>query len=354
MRSHYFIAPEFFKWADEMRKAYDDHFYENHRSFSPGQRVWDYMHQPGKYTYLKTIPERIIPLATMNLFMKMLQSWSFELLGTMNVSRPVLALYFNGFGETLHYNTGSEGWAYEFSLTPGEKRTFYGGDLILWKESDYWESDNMSLATGGTAFFDAIAPIYNQLVVFDDRIKHSISTIEGQMQPENGRLVLQGYIPYGDIYCYGYLKENQIKAVLSESLPRLSQQLSQQFGGVYHGALCLRMGVSSQGEVEQIQVINDRILKTADGGAQSQILSQAILTFLQSLRFPNALDKTAVTLTLLINMGDGSQLHHLKLEGEAPMWFPEAVSMLQSHGPHPAKAPVTQGIRPHPAKAPTT
>jgi len=355
MRSHYFIAPEFFQLVGDMRKAYDDHFYENHRSFSPEKRIWDYMHKPGQYTYLKTIPERVIPLQLMNLFLTMLQNWSFEVLGTKNISRPVLALYFNAFNESLHYNTGSQGWTYEFSLTPCANRRFGGGDLMIWKEVDYWESDNMTLATGGTAFFDAITPVYNQLVVFDDRVKHAISTLEGQMEPENGRLVLQGYIPYGNIYCNGYLNEDQVQAVLAEALPHLAQNLTQ-FGHAYHGPLCLKMGVSAQGEVEQMKVVNDRILRTAEESLRPDFLTQAILVFCQSLKFPKALNGTVVTLTLLINMGDGSQVTHVKLLEGKPSKFLEEALLNQSSRPEskpePAKEAAAGWVRPRPAKAP--
>lgn len=48
-------------------------------------------------------------------------------------------------------------------------------------------------AMAGQHFFETVAPEFNQLLVFDDRIPHAVRQIMGGMDPREGRVVLHGH-----------------------------------------------------------------------------------------------------------------------------------------------------------------
>jgi hypothetical protein len=188
------LVREFFPRAAELRRALDDHF-DDPLTHSPATHgIWDYWHVHGLYTYLRTLPERIIATELLEAFLSELRAWTRQTLGYAKVGHPYLSLYVDGCGQALHNDAENGAFGYVYSLTRWKGRRFDGGETIIMRTDDYWGSGRSRSAGAGTSFYRLIEPEFNRLVVFNDRLIHGVERIQGTMDPRQGRVVLHGHI----------------------------------------------------------------------------------------------------------------------------------------------------------------
>jgi hypothetical protein len=77
----------------------------------------------------------------------------------------------------------------------------------------------------GEVLYDLIPAHFNQLLVFDDRIVHATPTIEGTMDPMDGRIAMVGHIRATSPIVTGNLDETQARSVVREVLPHLRERI---------------------------------------------------------------------------------------------------------------------------------
>lgn len=169
-----------------MRCGIDDHF-SNTNEHGARHQVWNYWFVPGLYTYLRTMPEKIIPVEYLRDFQTRMIEWSLQNLELRKVTWPWLSLYVDGCRQSLHNDADNGRYGFVYSLTTNE--SLIGGRTMLLKQEDMSRR-----AAAGTDFFDYIEPKFNRLVVFDDKIPHAVEQVEGSMDPKQGRFVLHGHI----------------------------------------------------------------------------------------------------------------------------------------------------------------
>ncbi len=186
-----------------MRADIDAHFSNPHLHGPATHQVWNYWHVPGSYTYLRTSPEKIISLDRVTQFVEALRHWAAANLGLAGVTWPFLSLYVPGCNQGLHNDSANGRLGYVYSLTRDDRRTI-GGETVLVHDRDLFRS-SLEAAAAGTDLFDLVAPRFNRLTLFDDRIPHAVQRVDGSMDPVEGRFVMHGHISEAGVVAQGAL-----------------------------------------------------------------------------------------------------------------------------------------------------
>ncbi len=281
--------------ADEMRAAIDAHFAEPHRHMPDIHQVWNYWFVPDLYTYLRTMPEKIIPRPLVERFHSALKSWARETLGMGHVTWPYLSLYVDGCRQNLHNDALGGRFGYVYSLTWDERKTI-GGETIVLCDGDLFRN-NMTNSAAGWNLYEMIPPRFNRLVVFDDRMPHGVQLVEGTMDPLEGRFVLHGHISEAGPIVTGALAPEAVADSIDDALKEYAIALATG-PEQYHGPLVLRIEVEASGGVRSVLPLLDRLARR-DGGPTLDAVKH-IVAMVEAMRFPAAGGPTSIRAPLLI------------------------------------------------------
>jgi len=185
--------PDFFDQAPAMRAAIDAHFANPMAHGVDSHQIWNYWHVPEMYTYLRTLPRKVIPAELMGQFWNHLAAWTRTNLNCMP-SDATLSLYVDGCRQELHNDALNGHIGYVYSLTRWRERRFSGGETVILKPSALGQSMAGGAAMAGTSFYDLVPAEFNQLLLFDDRLPHAVRQVSGLMDPMEGRLVIHGHL----------------------------------------------------------------------------------------------------------------------------------------------------------------
>ncbi|HYD38179.1 MAG TPA: hypothetical protein VEA60_11230 [Allosphingosinicella sp.] len=294
--SPYLILDDFLP-RDEavaMRRQINAHFAEPHRQSPDRHQVWNYWYVPGLYTYLRTLPEKVIERALVARFIQALTVWAEYMLGLGHVTWPYLSLYVDGCEQKLHNDSVNGRFGFVYSLTWDERKTT-GGETIVLKEGDLFR-DNMGRASAGAGLLDLIEPRFNRLTLFDDRMPHGVQRVEGSMNPVEGRFVLHGHISESGPIAEGPLDPAAVAGRVQEALAPLFADI-QRMAVLHHGPLVLRLTIQPDGRVGGIERLVDRVAR-ADGNSAGVAVGEA-MRIIRALSFPEAPAPTQATLPLL-------------------------------------------------------
>jgi Rps23 Pro-64 3,4-dihydroxylase Tpa1-like proline 4-hydroxylase len=281
--------------AEEMREGIDAHFAEPHQHRPDVHQVWNYWYVPDLYTYLRTMPEKIIARDLVQRFHDALSAWARDNLGMGRVTWPYLSLYVDGCQQALHNDSVGGRFGFVYSLTWDDRKTI-GGETIVLREGDLFRS-NMTSSAAGWNLFEMIPPRFNRLVIFDDRMPHGVQRVEGAMDPLEGRFVLHGHISEAGPIVNGALGPEAVARAIDAELGDYAAGLAAG-EGEYHGPLVLRLAVAPSGEVRSVRPLLDRLARR-DGGPTEEAVAR-ILAMVAAMRFPAADGATDVTAPLLI------------------------------------------------------
>jgi Rps23 Pro-64 3,4-dihydroxylase Tpa1-like proline 4-hydroxylase len=303
-RAPYIVVDDFLPadLALAMRADIEAHFAEPGRHRAESHQVWNYWFVPEMYAYLRTTPEKVIRRELVQGFHDALRSWSIELLGLGQVSWPYLSLYVPGCRQGLHNDSANGRFGFVYSLTRNERRTS-GGETIILHEGDPFRT-KLTTAAAGRGLYEAVAPRFNRLVAFDDRLPHAVERIEGVMDPVEGRFVLHGHLSDGGTIVDGALPPEAILAGVSAAFGAatgpLHEAVTANAAAAYHGPLALRFTIAPTGEVASCQVLIDRVVSPLGDIAGWDRISGALQSALLASVFPTGPGPTTVTLPLLI------------------------------------------------------
>ena len=295
----YLVVDDFLtlELAQAMRKDIEAHFGTPHTHKPDTHQVWNYWFVPGLYTYLRASPERVMARERVEQFVDALRSWSCNTLGMAHVSWPYLSLYVTGCAQGLHNDATNGQFGFVYSLTPNERRTS-GGETIIFHEGDPFRN-NLGRPAAGKAFYEAVAPRFNRLVVFDDRMPHAVERVDGSMDPVQGRIVLHGHLADGGPIIAGALPPAPVVALAGTALQAFAAELKSAPAGVLKGPSVVRLVIAASGKVTSADLLVDRV-KQMDGrypGPESHIAK--LMTTLSALTFPSSAGETSVTLPIL-------------------------------------------------------
>jgi Rps23 Pro-64 3,4-dihydroxylase Tpa1-like proline 4-hydroxylase len=278
--------------AMAMREDIDAHFAKPGAHRADTHQVWNYWFVPELYTYLRTTPEKVIRRDRVEGFMDALRTWSTDSLGLGDVTWPYLSLYVGGCRQVLHNDARNGRFAFVYSLTRDQRRTV-GGETIVFREEDPFRG-KLAEASAGQSFYDTIAPKFNRLIVFDDRLPHGVERIEGSMDPVEGRLVLHGHLAETGIID-GALPTEMVEEALVTLIADFEARYLAHIA-LYHGLVVLRFAVSPAGSVATCEILVDRVIHADPGHSEWEALRGEIVTRVKSLKFPPAEGETTVTL----------------------------------------------------------
>jgi hypothetical protein len=295
-RAPYLILDEFLPRRDAtfMRQQIDDHFAEPHKQRPDIHQIWNYWYVPGLYTYLRTLPEKVIERELIARFHQALSVWAEYVLGMRHVTWPLLSMYVDGCGQSLHNDSTNGRFGFVYSLTWDDRKTI-GGETIVLNEGDLFRS-NMGRSAAGPGLFQLIEPRFNRLTIFDDRMPHGVQRVEGPMDPIEARFVLHGHISENGPHGEGGLPADEVAAYVHAAVAPLARDLNHR-STLYHGPLVLRLAIEPTGEVARVDVLVDRVAR-ADGGRTAEEMERVIAT-VRGMRFPEAAMATETTVPLL-------------------------------------------------------
>lgn len=280
--------------AEALREPIDVHFSEPHKHRVDTHYVWNYWYVPGIYTYLRALPEQVIPYERVAAFHAALTRWAGETLGLAKVTWPTLSLYVDGCGQGIHNDSTNGRFGYVYSLTRNDRQS-RGGETIVFKEGDPFRS-RMSRADAGIGLYDLVPPLFNRLVLFDDRMPHGVQRIEGSMDPTDARIVLHGHISEAGPIMTGPLPARIVEAARDSALKSALAALPET-GDLHHGPLTVRLEIAPHGRVSECRIILHRVARSDGGSADA--LVDAIVDRLAIARFPPAAGPTVAILPIL-------------------------------------------------------
>lgn len=274
-----------------MRADVDAHFADPQNHKPDTHYVWNYWHVPGSYTYLKSVPERVIAREKVEAFVHALRTWAAVNVGFGHVTWPFLSMYVPGCSQGVHNDSVNGRLGYVFSLTRNDRKTI-GGETMVFQDRDLFRS-NLDKPAAGSAIFDLVEPRFNRLTLFDDRVPHAVQRVDGSMDPVEGRFVLHGHIRESGVVAQGALHPDVIRDPVVAALQEVR-------GGVGKSALgplvyCIEIG--PDGAVQRIRPLLDRLVSPTNGDLEP--LRAAVAERLGNLRFPAASAPTRANIPLI-------------------------------------------------------
>jgi hypothetical protein len=271
----------FFDEAGEMRKVFDERL-GNQRSSSRERFVWDYWHVPDQYTYIRTFADEFFPPDLYQRFLDRLLGWGREQLGCTAIVPPWLSYYIDGCGQELHADVPHGDWAWVFSLTNWDERTWSGGETFLLNEQtlDFWGTLEERRGAELESFAELVESPFNRLTVFDPRIPHGVRRVYGTRDPLDSRIAVHGWFRAPGVV----LSEasEPARAAIEATVAMLLLSLRELEG--VEGLVATRLELSADGSVADSRVVSSSLVST--GGGAVEEAEQAIVGFLAESRLP--------------------------------------------------------------------
>lgn len=288
------FAPE----AKALRHHFEERFADP-RSARGDRFVWDLWNVSGQYTALRTPAYLYFPKKLYEAFHQRLVWWGRRTLGCHDVSPPWMSCYVNGCEQRLHGDLPHGHWAFVFSLTPWERRTFRGGETLLLRDEvlDFWSGFQSVREQEEPELLEAIEPRFNRLTVFDPRIPHAVRRVDGSMDPREGRLVIHGWFVQPRPFIEGPLSTDELSERLESVTEAIGARLES--GLSVAGLLSLGFTVTASGDVSRLRVLSDttRTERVQDGARRRLIAT--IVGVAKRLRFAKRRGPSRVTLPLV-------------------------------------------------------
>lgn len=295
------VVPDFLPDPLPLRACIDTHFDAPERAGLQHQ-VWNYWHVPDSYTYLRTSPDKVIDPVLMQGFMQRLSDLALQRLGMDHVTWPFLSLYVEGCGQVLHNDARNGAFGYVYSLTNWAERRFSGGETLIFREQDYWRSGRFREAGAGVAFYELIPALFNQLLLFDDRMVHGVPEVRGVKDPHQGRFVLHGHIEARAPHLFGALAQPQ-KSQTTELVLQIVEQsldpLRRATQGQFHGFATYMVDIGADGKVIQLRNLVRRILSPAGPGSAGNLL-KVLMQTIAALQLPPAQGPSKLVLPVFL------------------------------------------------------
>jgi len=297
MKQYAWVEDNFAPSAKALRAEFDRRFGDPKQTRSD-RFIWDFWHVPDQYTLVRTPADHFFPKKIFAPFLSRLGEWARKTLGCTAITPPWLSYYVEGCEQKFHSDVPHGPWAFVYSLSP-HKRLFRGGETLLLRPDvlDYWRNFSDSTDRELNSFVERIEPRFNRLVVFDPRIPHGVTRVEGTMDPRAARLVLHGWFTDPKPCIDGSLSARQVAPALDEAVGRLVDGIAQL--GLWHGILSLRIYVSRSGTVKKVDLLADTMVPVKGDPADATRIRTLAKRAVQGLRFPRVGGESAITLPLL-------------------------------------------------------
>jgi 2OG-Fe(II) oxygenase superfamily len=281
---HVMTVDDFLPNADEMRRYFEERLGDL-GSMRKGRFVWDYWHVPNQYTYIRTFAREFFPTDVYRGFMDRLLGWGRETLGCTKVFDPWLSYYIDGCRQELHSDLHHGPWAYVFSLTKWDERSYTGGETLLLNHDtlDFWHQYRPARFSELPSFAELIEPRFNRLTVFDPRIPHAVRQVEGTRDPLDSRIAVHSWFYEPALTVSEAIEEAEQRPVFEATLAMLLLSLRDVEG--LNGQVTARVDVNRKGKVTGTRIVSSSLVATSGDGSVERV-ERTIEEFLASSTFP--------------------------------------------------------------------
>jgi hypothetical protein len=293
------IATDFFEHAEAMRSEFDAAVGPQ-RSLSVRRFGWDYWYVPGQYGYIRSFARNFFSASIYRAYARVLSAWASERLGCPGYTEPWLSYYIEGCRQEFHTDVLNGPWAWVFSLTHWDQRRFSGGETALLgpRVLNYWRHFKADQPLEAHEIVRCIAPVFNQLTVFDTRIPHGVTTVEGTRDPLDSRVVLHGWFLPPQLRVDGGLTVRDTEAACIKIAADWAH--ARRDCERLNGTLVLRLRIDPEGTVTgACTVASTLVALEADQGAM-QRATECALALASAARFPGTASASTVTVPLTI------------------------------------------------------
>ena len=277
--------------ATAMRADIDRHFAEPRADSPKTHQVWNYLFVPQLFAYMQTSPEKIIDPDRIAHFCDALKAWSIGTLGMGRVTRPYLDLYVAGCAQGFCNEPQNGRFGFVYSLTRDARRSV-GGDTLVMHEGDPFRA-HLTSAAAEQGFCDTVEPRFNRLLVFDDRLMHAVSRLEGSMDPVEGRFVLRGHLSEAGTMIGGALPPDAVARPIDFLLNTFAIDAAARIA-LHRGVLSVRLLVDPSGSVAGCDVLIDRVIHPDPDDVEWEHLREDLVERFRMLKFLPAPGETVV------------------------------------------------------------
>jgi Rps23 Pro-64 3,4-dihydroxylase Tpa1-like proline 4-hydroxylase len=301
MTAPYLVVDDFLPAAQAraMRDDIERHFGTPDKHRAESHQVWNYWYVENTYTYLRTMPERLMGNDKVAAFVDSLRQFSAARLGHADVTTPLLSLYVDGCNQQFHNDATNGRFAYVYSLTKSPRQTIGGGTIVM-NDGDLYRR-NLANPMAWRGFCDVIEPRFNRLVIFDDRVMHAVERVEGSMDPVEGRFVLHGHIRDAGPMLGGALTYEQAYQPLQDAVSGFVSLHGAEAHN-FHGPISLRFLIEPHGSIAGLTVLMDRVTHVEERHAGDwPALRAKYIAAVSTARFPAAAGATTVILPMFFS-----------------------------------------------------
>lgn len=293
----YHVFQNFYPHVDELRTYFDEYFQRPYK-LEKADYCWTYWYVPNQYIVLKADGKTFFPAPIFDKFQSFLHRWSLESFG-LKPTLPTVALYVNGCGMMAHNDATNGRMAFIFSITR-PRRTFTGGETIIYQDEffDYWRKGGYLKDQAGMC--DAVPPIFNQMLLFDDRVVHAVRDVRGSMDPLEGRVVVAGHLEAAAPFFQGEMSKEAALESIDAFENELGDVISEFREAGANGIIVPRLHIRPSGEISQVEFIFDNVINP-DGTPVIPTLRERIEADLRKVKFPQLKDWVKFTIPLTLN-----------------------------------------------------
>jgi 2OG-Fe(II) oxygenase superfamily len=278
------VIDRFSQTSGALRAHFDARF-SDPRKATGDRFVWDYWHVPGQYTHLRTPAHNYFPSSLYKQIHTELVLFGRSHLGCHDISPLWLSAYVEGCKQEIHGDLPHGPFAFVLSLSTGHNRTFRGGETLLAREDvlDYFRDFRSVRSIEQGDVFEAVAPKFNRLTVFDGRIPHGVREVRGTHDPREGRLVLHGWFVSPRPFVTGPLAPQALSAAINKVTDFLGANMREL---PLAGMISLGFDVTPAGNVQNICKLSDTTRVPGEYEAARVKLIKGVLRVLGEHVFP--------------------------------------------------------------------
>jgi hypothetical protein len=301
VNEHMLVVDDFFPEGQGLREAFDRRMLHTLQTNPvPSERfIWDYWHVPHEFTYHRCLAETFFDEFLYARFRKHLRHWALDALGIGAINGHWLSFYINGCEQRHHHDKGNGEWAWVYSLSHNPPR-FSGGETYVMNRDEWlarheavWEEPP---ADPASERYRRIAPNFGRLIVFDSRVPHGVTTVNGTMNPVDGRVVMHGWLGAAAATIRGGLTAKTVGSALAD----VSEVCAGSVGDLRDrtGLVGLRLTIDPNGSVVDVRALSSTLLPSSPRELENALA--AVRDGLRSLRFPASDSESALTVPLVL------------------------------------------------------
>lgn len=185
-------------------------------------------------------------------------------IGCAAITPPWISLYGDSQMQNFHIDPTQGSMAWTLSLSVGYGSTFTGGETTLLTPGvmDFWRDYDGSVGKEAPSLIRFLPPTFARFTAFDPRVPHLVQKVSASgVGPLEARIMVHGWFAEPEIVWFGEeLEENEEAGkVLNDALEGIMETLGSSEVGRVIGFLSVKLSVSANGEVDDIEAVCDTL-----------------------------------------------------------------------------------------------